>query len=209
VVPCRESTPPACSEFLAFLEHKSQVRVYVYVVRFSRTPGPFSQGGQTTKRPKSSRLRALHFGSGGALRHSLHASRAVKAAGGRAGGGACGIARVDRFLRPRPLLSRGQLLTLDHFAAPYCPTKGREQLHVSQFPRDFVPSNMARSGTRDSGGRTNPKLFRAQHHYGYIVTLCRVGAVVRRWSGLTTPRPSSAIGRSNLESLGRYWCRQR
>jgi hypothetical protein len=32
----------------------------LYVVRSSRTLGLFPQEGQTTKRPKSSRLRALH-----------------------------------------------------------------------------------------------------------------------------------------------------
>jgi hypothetical protein len=31
----------------------------------------FEAKTQKPKRPKSSRLRALHFGSGGALRHSL------------------------------------------------------------------------------------------------------------------------------------------
>jgi hypothetical protein len=37
---------------------------------------------------------ASFLGSGGALRHSLHTSRAVEAAGGRTGGGAGGIVMV-------------------------------------------------------------------------------------------------------------------
>jgi hypothetical protein len=46
---------------------------------------------QTQRRPKSSRLRARHFGSGGVLRHSLHASCAVRATGRGVGGGASRI----------------------------------------------------------------------------------------------------------------------
>jgi hypothetical protein len=63
-----ENSTSAQIEQVGSFVHRSAVNAHVYVVRPSRAIGPFSQRGQSRKRPKSSRLRALHFGSGGGIR---------------------------------------------------------------------------------------------------------------------------------------------
>jgi hypothetical protein len=48
-----------------------------------------------------------------------------------------------------------------------------QQLHVSHFPRDFTPSDMARAAIAIQVVEQIQNNLLAQHHYGYMLTLCR------------------------------------